>query len=184
MTKKALSILARGFEEIEAITPIDLLKRAGVHVTVAGVGGISIKGGRTQITVLADKNIEEIHEDFDAIILPGGMPGAANLAASEKVNEIIKEAHKKNKIIAAICASPAVVLTPLGILKNKAATCFPGMEKDFNATTQFKNSSTIVDGNIITSQAAGTAFDFSIKIIEKLLGEDAAKQIRHKTFAL
>ncbi len=183
MTKKALIVLAQGFEEIEAITPMNLLKRAGINVTTAGVGGTTIKGGRAQITVLADKNINEINEDFDAIILPGGMPGAANLAASKRVNEIIKEAEKKNKIIAAICASPVIVLTPLGILKNKTATCFPGMEKDFDATTQFKETPTVVDGNIITSRGAGTAFHFSIKIIETLLGANIAQKVKTATAA-
>ncbi len=183
MNKKALVILASGFEEIEAVTPIDLLKRAGIDVTVCGVGEKSITGGRAKITVVTEKNIADISEDFDAIILPGGMPGAANLAASPKVNELITKAHQTKKIIAAICASPVIVLTPLGILKNKTATCFPGMEKDFHPTTTFKKQSTVVDGNIITSQGAGTSFDFSLKIIEQLLGIEAVKKVKIATVA-
>lgn len=183
MHKKALVILAPGFEEIEAITPIDLLKRAGISVTVCGVGSISIKGARAQMTFVTDKNITEVNEDFDALILPGGMPGAANLAASQKVHELIQKANKDGKIIAAICASPVVVLTPLGILKDKKATCFPGMEKDFDPSTKFKDLATVVDGNIITSRGAGTSFDFSLKIIEKLLGDEAVAKVKTATVA-
>lgn len=183
MPKKALVILAPGFEEIEAITPIDLLKRAGVEVTVAGVDGTSIQGARARLTVMTDKKVTDVTEDFDVIVLPGGMPGAANLAKSKEVNNLIKKTNKNGKIIAAICASPVMVLTPLGLLKNKTATCFPGMEKDFDSTTAFKDHSTVIDGNIITSRGAGTSFDFSLKIIEQLLGTEAVEKVKTSTVA-
>ncbi|MBF0522753.1 MAG: DJ-1/PfpI family protein [Candidatus Omnitrophica bacterium] len=183
MPKKALVILAEGFEEIEAVTPIDLLKRAGVDVTTAGVGNTKIKGARVQITVLTDKKIEDVSKDFDAVILPGGMPGASNLAASKAVNEIVQDANTNGKIIAAICAAPAVVLTPLGILKNKTATCFPGMEKQFDKTTLFKEEPVVIDGNIITSRGAGTAYAFALTIVEKLVGKDIAQKVKKETVA-
>ena len=176
MSPKALIILAEGFEEIEAITPVDILRRAGIDITIAGLKGTSIRGSR-QITVIADKELEGTETDYDAVILPGGGHGAKNLAQSERVNTIIKTMNNNGKIIAAICASPAVVLAPAGILDNKFATCYPGEEENFSSYTTFKEENVVVDGNIITSRAPGTALEFSLTIVEKLISRNIKEKI-------
>ncbi len=179
MTKKALIILADGFEDIEAITPIDLLKRAGVQVTVAGLKSLQVKAAKSGLTVMTETTLESVQDDFDAIILPGGMPGAETLAQSEPVIHLIQNMHRQGKIIAAICAAPALVLTQAGILDGKSATCFTGMENHFSASTKFSAQDVVRDGNIITSRGAGTAFIFALTIIEALLD----KKVRGKIAA-
>jgi len=182
MPKKALVILADGFEETEAITPIDILRRAGMDVTIAFIGKTSVKGAH-DINILADKNINEVDTDFDVCVLPGGMPGAANLAASGKVQNIIREMDKNKKLIAAICASPAIVLGPMGILKNKTATCYPGMENQFDSDVEFREEKVVVDGNIITSRGVGTSLLFSLSIVEYLFGKELRDNLQKKTVA-
>ena len=111
-------VLADGFEETEAIATLDVLRRAGVDVTTAGLSGREVTGGHA-IKTVAEKTLEKINEEYDAIIFPGGAGGAENLSKSAKVKALINEMHEKGKIIAAICASPAVVLSPTGILEGK-----------------------------------------------------------------
>jgi 4-methyl-5(b-hydroxyethyl)-thiazole monophosphate biosynthesis len=176
MKKRAIVLLAEGFEEIEAITAIDILRRAGADVTVAGVSGIKITGSHG-ITVLADKRIEEAGIDFDACVLPGGMPGSTHLAASEKVTNLIQTLHSQGKIIAAICAAPSVVLAPLGILKGISATGFPGTEKNFCADTTIKKDAVVVDANIITGRGPATALLFALAIVEKLIDTPTAEKL-------
>lgn len=180
MSKKVLILLADGFEEVEAVTPIDYLKRAEIAVTTASISGnTAVKGARTGLQVIADTTLADLSPGaccFDAIVLPGGMPGAANLAACERTGALIKEMAAAGKLVCAICASPALVLSPLGVLAGKKFTCYPGMEeKVVNAT--FISERVVVDGNIITSRAAGTSGEFSIAIIAALLGEETAKKI-------
>lgn len=177
MRKKALIILANGFEEIEAITVIDILRRAGIEVITAGINDTKVQGSHG-ITVIADKTLPAIKGDFDACVLPGGMPGAANLASSENVKSFIKQMDKNGKIIAAICASPAIVLAPIGILRNKTATCYPGMQEKFGNETIYKEETVVIDGNIITSRGPGTALPFSLAILEKLSGKEAGEKMK------
>lgn len=177
MPKKALIILAQGFEEIEAVTCIDILRRGNIEVTAAGLGDIKIKASRGT-NILADKKLDEVNADFDACILPGGMPGAKNLFESQKVTSILNKMNEEKKLIAAICAAPAVVLAPLGILNDKTATCFPGMEDGFNSSTICKKDNVVVDGNIITSRGAATALDFALKIVEYLEGKEICEKIK------
>jgi len=177
MAKTALVILAEGFEEIEAIACIDTLRRANIGVTVAGLQTLVTKGAHN-ISITADKELDRITGDFDALILPGGMPGAMNLASSQKVKSLILEMQSCGKIIAAICASPAMVLAPTGILKNKSATCFPGMQNNLDKTTKYKTESVVIDGNIITSRGPGTALLFACSIAEKLLGIDTSEKLK------
>jgi 4-methyl-5(b-hydroxyethyl)-thiazole monophosphate biosynthesis len=176
MKKRALIILAEGFEETEAIVPIDVLRRAGVEVIVAGLGSTSITGAHG-ITVQTDIVLEKLAELPDAVIFPGGMPGAENLAGSRKVKELILTMSAKGKIVAAICASPALVLAPLGILSGKKAACYPGMEKNFSPDIEYANERIIQDGNIITSKGPATAFSFALKIAENLVGKNTADMI-------
>lgn len=180
MTKKALFVLAEGFEEIEALTPVDLLRRAGVTVVVAGLHDIKVTGSHS-ITVIADTTLDAIDGDFDALVLHGGNPGAQNLAASEKLRALIQAFWSQEKIIAAICAAPAVVLAPTGILDGKKVCGFPGTEKSFRPSTTVLMDPIVVDGNIITSRGAGTAHAFGLAIIESLVGKERRDKIAEAT---
>ena len=180
MEKKAIIILADGFEEIEAITVIDILRRAGVEVTICGLDSKEVKGSK-EVVVIADKILEGNEVEYDACVLPGGMPGAENLAASEKVNKILLDMDKKSNVIAAICAAPAVVLAPLGILDNRSATCYPGMEENFSATTNYRKDDVVIDKNIITSRGPATALKFAIAITDKLCGQAVAQKVADAT---
>jgi 4-methyl-5(b-hydroxyethyl)-thiazole monophosphate biosynthesis len=182
MAKKAIIVLAEGFEEIEAVTSIDILRRAEIDITVAGLGNLNVKGSRGLI-VTADKKLDEAGIDYDACIFPGGMPGATNLANSEKVKKLIQKMESAGKIIAAICASPAIVLGPVGILKNKSATCYPGMEQNFKSDVKYKDNDVVVDGNIITSRGPATALLFSLAIVKKLVGKEIADRIKKAVLA-
>ncbi len=180
MKKRAVVILAEGFEEIEAVVPIDILRRSGVEVIVAGLSGLEIKGSR-EVNIKADCLIDDIPEEFDALILPGGGPGAKNLAASEKVANLIKMQNDKHGIIAAICASPAVVLNSTGILAGKKVTCYPSHENDFNSNVTYTKDCVVIDGNIITSAGPGTAFEFSLTLAKILAGEEIAQTVGKAT---
>ncbi len=182
MDKKAIIVLAEGFEEIEAVSVIDVLRRADIEIFIAGLEDMNPQGSHG-ITVGADKLLEECDDRYDAVIFPGGMPGAAHLGASEKVKEMIQKADSENKIIAAICASPALVLAPSGILKNRKATCFPGMQKNFDPDTSFSEEKVVIDGNIITSRGPGTAILFALAVIEKLIGKERSDKVRKATLA-
>lgn len=177
MPKNAVVILAQGFEETEAVAIIDVLRRAGIETTVAGLGDTKVTGSH-RITLMADKTMSDISGEFDAVVLPGGMPGSTNLAASAQVVSLLKSMQAKNKIIAAICAAPAVVLAPNGILKNKTATCFPGMENQFPPGITFSAEDVVRSGNVITSRAAGTALKFSLAVVEALADSATADKVR------
>ena len=179
MLKTALVILAEGFEEVEAIASVDLLRRAGVRVTIAGVTDLQVKSCR-QLRIGADILLRDLVEIPDAVILPGGIPGATNLAKSKEVAELVKKMNGAGKIVAAICAAPAAVLAPLGILDGKRATCYPGCESDFSKKTTQSKERVVVDGNIITSQGPGTVFEFALMIAARLMGKEMADTVRGK----
>ena len=183
MGKKALTFLAEGFEEVEAVTPIDYLRRAGVEVTIAAIGAEKIVRGARGISLAADTTLAALEQggllnaaSWDGVFVPGGMPGASNLAACTVVGNFYKEMAAAGKIAAAICASPAVFLAPLGLLEGKKFTCYPGMEKKVSGGTWLEDN-VVADGNIITSRAAGTAAAFALALIEKLAGKDAAENL-------
>lgn len=177
MSKKVVVVLAQGFEEIEAVTVIDLLRRSDIEVTIAGINSLTIKGSHG-IEIIAQKKFEELTEDFDACVLPGGMPGSVNLANCDKLKGFIIDLYQKNKVIAAICAAPALVLAPLGILNGKEATCYAGMQEELNTQIIYKEESVVIAGNIITSRCPATAIAFSLAIIEKLLDKDQVLTIK------
>jgi 4-methyl-5(b-hydroxyethyl)-thiazole monophosphate biosynthesis len=171
---KILVPFAEGFEEIEALTIVDVLRRAGIEVVIVGVPS-SIVTGSQGVRIFADKKISEIDpEDYDGIVLPGGNPGYKNLAKSEKILEMIRKFNSEGKLVAAICGSPAV-LAKAGILQDKKATIYPGMEKEIPYP---RSEKVVVDENVITSQAPGTAMEFALKIVEYLLGKDRALSLR------
>lgn len=169
--------LAEGFEEIEAVTVIDVLRRAGMDVkTVAITGELQVIGAH-QITVTADISVEEVDLDrASAIVFPGGMPGTDNLDRSEDVGRLIFQAHKENKVIAAICAAP-MILGKRGWLKGKDAVCFPGFEKYLEGAN-VKTVKAVISEKIVTSRGAGTAMDFACKILEVLGKKDVADGLK------
>ena len=176
MSKKVLVLFADGFEDVEAVTPVDYLRRAGAEVVVAGVGGLQVTGSRG-MAIRADAEVADLAStDWDAVVVPGGMPGAANIAASADCGALLKRAAASGRLIAAICAAPAVVLFPLGILAGRRFTCYPGMEKDVSGA-RWSDDRVVADGNVVTSRAAGTAGEWSLAIAAKLFGEDAAAKI-------
>jgi len=180
MKKKVLVLLADGFEEMEAVICIDILRRGGLETKIACLKKNLVVCGSRNIKIQADMKLSEIKQLPDAIVLPGGMPGAENLANSKEANKLIKNCNNEKKIIAAICASPAIVLIPLGILDGKRATCYPQFEEKFGAKTAFVNEAVVVDGNIVTSQGPGTVFYFALKIVELLQGKDTAETVRKR----
>ena len=182
MVKRAIVVLAEGFEEIEAITVIDILRRARIEVTVAGLTDLKVEGSHG-IKVIADKKMEDIDADFDACVFPGGIPGAEYLAASGEIQKLINEMHLQKKIIAAICASPALVLAPMGILEERRATCYPGMQTHFDQKISYSTENVVVDDNIITSRGPATALEFSLAIVKKLVEKETADKVRKAVLA-
>lgn len=174
--KNVCVFLADGCEEVEALTPIDLLRRAGAQVTVVSVSGEKYIKAAHNVVIETDVSIKnEALSDFDAYVLPGGAPGYKNLMASSEVKNIVTAAHTEGKLIAAICAAPCV-LGEFGLLKGKRATCYPGMEDGLLGADPRKDS-VVVDGNIITSRGVGTAIEFSLAIIEYLYDKEAANTL-------
>lgn len=178
--------LADGFEEIEALTPVDLLRRAGVEVVTVGVSGKTVTGSHG-ITVSADLGAEEALAMLAAgtipemIVLPGGMPGAATLDASPLVDTFIDAAEKANAYIAAICAAP-MILGKRGLLRGRHATCFPGFEEYLEGAA-YMDVHTVTDGRYITGRAMGAATEFALALIKVLKGEGAADALRAAVFA-
>lgn len=177
--KKIAVMLADGFEEIEAISIIDVLRRAEFEVvTISITEKIEVTGSH-QIKILADKLFNDISfELFDMIILPGGMPGARNLNEHAGLREQILNFHEQNKWLGAICAAP-LVFGNLGILKNKKATCYPGYENQLHGAVVTAEE-TEVSGKIITGKGAGVAIQFALKIVEHTKGEHFATELARK----
>ena len=168
--------LADGFEESEALVPLDILRRGALEVITVGVGGEYITGSHG-ICVKADTLIDSISPDESAqgIILPGGMPGTLNLENSEKVQKIIDFAAESNLLICAICAAPSI-LGHKGLLKGRKATCFPGYEEELTGAAVTGEQVT-VDGNFITAKGAGAAFEFGFEILAAIKGKDASLKL-------
>ncbi len=174
--------LANGFEEIEAVSIIDILRRANLEVTIISITGKTEVKGSHNIVINADLLFEDVNfNKVDMIVLPGGMPGAKNLNNHEGLKKQIIQFNQAGKPLAAICAAP-LVYGQLGILKGKKATCFPGFE-DYLMNANITNSKTQVDGNIITGKGAGVAIDFALKIVEMLRGKDIAQELAQRMIA-
>ena len=168
--------LANGFEEVEALAPVDILRRAELDVVTVGVGGKEIKGSHG-IRIIADiEESEVITDNMEMVILPGGMPGTLNLDNSPIVAASVEYCVKNNLPVAAICAAPSV-LGHLGVFKNKKATCFPGFEGELNCS-EYTGEPVTRDGNIITSKGAGCAVEFGLEIVSLLLGEERAEKLK------
>ncbi len=168
--------LADGFEEVEALTPLDMLRRAQIPVTTVGVK-TDYPCGAHNILVKAD--ITEKDVDFgnmSAVVLPGGMPGTINLEQSETVQQALAYATKNYLPIAAICAAPSI-LGHAGYLQDRKAVCFPGFETDLLGA-QIVDESVVWDGNILTAKGAGVAMEFALSLVSQLAGEEISKEIR------
>ncbi len=164
--KKIAVLLAPGFEEIEALTPVDVFRRAELHVDMIGFS--EEVTGSHQITVKADKVITDTDFSiYDLIVIPGGLPGATNLRDDERVIQILREADQLGKKTAAICAGP-IVLSEAGLLKEKAYTNAPGFEAEIDGKTHHRDALVVVDGEVITSRGAATALEFSYQLLEEL----------------
>ena len=176
--------LADGFEEIEALTPVDLLRRAGVEAKTVSIypDRRDVKGAR-DICVVADITIDDanIGKD-DMIVLPGGMPGTVNLLECEKLMEMVESHNEKEGRIAAICAAPARILGSKGLLNGKEATCYPGLEDLMDKATPVIKT-VVTDGNITTSRGLGTAVDFACELITLLCGKQKSDEIRSSVVA-
>ena len=168
-------ILGTGFEPMEAIAPCDILRRGGVEVQLAGIGGTLIEAGHG-VRVQADCRVEDLKlASTDMVILPGGLGGVHSILASETAMNFIRLAYEKNCYVAAICAAPTI-LARLHITDGRKATCYPGME-DQMGTAQMIPCGAVQDGNVITGRAAGSADEFGLACLRALKGEDMARQV-------
>ena len=174
--KKVCVFLADGFEEIEGLTVVDVLRRAKVEVSTVSIMDTLDIHGAHGINIKADQMFDEV--DFsvaDMLVLPGGMPGTTNLKEDENVRKAVQEAYDDGRYVAAICAAPTI-LADMGILKGKRATCYPDMESEIE-DAYLTGAPVATDENIITSQGVGTAIDFALKLIEVLISEEKAVEI-------
>lgn len=168
---------ADGFEEIEAFTSVDVMRRAGLNVEMVTVTPDEIVTGAHDVPVLCDRNIENCDFfDADLILLPGGMPGAATLEKSEDLRRLITRFAEQNKPIAAICAAP-MILGKMGLLKGKKATCYPAFEQYLEGA-QFTGAQVEKDGNIITGIGPGSAMEFALAVVELLLSKDKVQELK------
>ena len=172
--KQTMVFLAPGFEEIETVTIIDILRRAGLTVIIAGLIPDVVEGAHG-LKIVADRTIDDIQvEDFEAVIVPGGNPGYINLRKDSRVIEIIKKAFSLNKLVGAICAAPAV-LSDSAILKGKNCTIYPGMENELEKGGGLsKQEKVVIDNKIVTSRGPATALPFALKLGEILVGKQVA----------
>ena len=169
-------LLGTGFEEIEALAPVDLLRRAGVEVTTVGLNGKIVYGSH-RICVQADITIDELDiSDAEMIVLPGGLGGVASIRGCDKALEAVKAVAAAGKYVAAICAGPTV-LADLGLLTGVNATCYPGQIPNMKDALVVPNAACVTDGKIITGTSAGTAVPFALALIEALKGAEAAGAI-------
>lgn len=175
---KVLVPLANGFEEIEAMSIIDVLNRAGVEVIVAGLESLEVEGANTKLKVITNILLDDVGvSELDMIVLPGGLPGAEFLAKSEKVKSIVKELASKDLHVAAICAAPWV-LKEAGILDGKNHTNYPGFEKHTGEEGYISDKDVVIDGKIITSRGPATAMSFALEIVKILKGEEVYSKVK------
>jgi len=177
---RVLVPLAPGFEELEAVTITDLLVRAGINVTTAGLDDKAVTASRGT-TIIADASIDAVQDElYDMIVLPGGLPGADHLKNDERVQRLLKRHAASDKYLAAICAAPKA-LEQAGLLDNKTATSFPGVLADTNNDSiKISNDAVVIDGLTITSRGPGTAIDFALKLIELLEGKETRDKVERQ----
>lgn len=176
---KVLVLLADGFEEVEAITPIDYLRRVNVEVDMISTKDDLKVRGSHGIEIMANKTLDEIKDtitNYQAVIIPGGLPGATNLRDDKRVTDLAREFHEREKLVAAICAGP-IVLHKAGILNNKKVTSYPGFEDDL-VDAKYKNNIVVRDENIITARGPAVAVYFALEIVEYLKGNNNKNELK------
>ena len=177
MSKRALITVADGVEDLECVTLIDVLRRAEVEVVVASVEGRRMVTCARGIRLTADTMLVDVlAQDFDLIVLPGGMPGAQRLAEHEPLAERVRQQARAGQLFAAICAAPAVALQQYGVLKQRRMTCYPAFSDRLSGCS-FVDQAVVVDGNCITSQGPGTALEFALTLVEQLAGKAVRRQV-------
>lgn len=169
---------ATGYEEVEALTVVDILRRAGIETNMVSLTGEKIVKSSHGIGICMDLLFEEIDDSADMLVLPGGIPGTPNLKAHAGLNDMIHSFDKAGKYLAAICAAPTVYGS-LGLLEGRRATCYPGMEAELKGAIPVEEP-VVADGNYITSRGLGTAIDFALKLVEVLIDREAADDISGK----
>lgn len=170
--------MADGFEEVEGLTVVDILRRAGVEIQTVSIMGRKNVISSHQVEIMADCLFEEISDDAEMLVLPGGIPGTPNLKAHQGLDALIRTSAERGIYLAAICAAPTVYGAK-GLLQGKKATCYPGMENELTgAVVSYEN--VVVDGNYVTSRGLGTAIEFGLKLAELLKGKDMADLIAEK----
>lgn len=174
---KIAAMFAEGFEEVEALAVVDLLRRAKVEVDMISIYDKTSVMGAHNIEINAEKIIDEVDfSDYDGIFLPGGMPGTNNLEANKKLCHEIISFNEQKKLLAAICAAPKI-FGGLGILKGKKAICYPGYEKDLEGAEVIRGAKVVKDGHIYTSRGMGTAIDLGLELIKNIVGENEAEKL-------
>lgn len=174
--ERILVPLAEGFEEVEAVAIVDVLRRAGLAVTTVGLGGTRIEGSHG-IAVEADVALEGLDlAPFTAVVLPGGMPGTTNLAAEPRLLALIRRLHAEGRTTAAVCAAP-LVLEAAGVLEGTPITCHPSVRKPLAARAPLEGSRVVESGTVITSQGPGTALEFALALVERFVGAAKAAEL-------
>ncbi len=167
--------LAQGCEELEAVTVIDLLRRANIAVVTAGLDNEPVKASRG-VVLIPDTTLDEaVKQSFDMVVLPGGLAGADHLNNDPRIHQLLKEMHQQDKYTAAICAAPKI-LADAGLLANKSATCYPGVLEKM-PDMQLRDAPVVKDGLVVTSRGPGTAMDFALKLIEILVGREICDKV-------
>jgi 4-methyl-5(b-hydroxyethyl)-thiazole monophosphate biosynthesis len=168
-------LFATGYEEVEALTVVDILRRAGVECRMVATDDRDTVTGAHKIQVAMDEKISQLEGECDMVILPGGIPGVPNLKVNDKVKKLVTAQYERGAYVAAICAGPTA-LGAFGILKDKKATCYPGMEDQLECAKSSEEP-VVVDGNVITSRGVGTAIPFALKLVELLVDKDTADKL-------
>ena len=170
------AFFANGFEEVEAITSVDVIRRAGIDIATVGIGSKNITGSHG-ITVVCDLDEAQADIDnYDGLLLPGGMPGTLNLEKSQTVNKFLDKAFETNRLICAICAAPSI-LGHKNMLVGRRAVCFPGFESELNGAV-LTDAYVETDGNIITAKGMGSAVDFGLAVSEAVMGSEIAVKLK------
>ena len=179
MTKKVALFIENGSEELELITPLDVMRRANLEVDVISANNEDFITSAHNVKIIADKKIEEINNilDYDAIVIPGGMPGSTLLRDNKKIIEFYQTMYNSGKLVAAICAAP-IVLSAAGITDDKEVTSYPGFDKEINCKSYNSEKAVVVDKNVITAQGPAVAILFGYEIVNYLLQDNTADDIK------
>lgn len=178
MTKKVALFIENGSEELEFIAPLDVMRRTGLEVDLISANNEEFITSSHNVKVIVDKKIEDITNilDYDAIVIPGGMPGSTLLRDNKKIIDFYQTMYKENKLVAAICAAP-IALSAAGIIKDKEVTSYPGFSNEIECKLYNNEKAVVVDKNVITAQGPAVALLFGYEIVNYLLKDDSAQQI-------